>query len=121
LGRIVELIERDRLKPEETAYYRIPEGWDQQILKREDLEQLIKSHEEQDEGKKPSGRLAWAYRDREGILFIIMNTYDLGHYGAYGLAHASADVPESRIKGIVPNCGSATRLKRGWWAYERGD
>ena len=119
--RIIELIERDGIKPNESAYYRIPENWDKNSLTRLDLGQSLKAADSEDEDRVQPGQWAWACRNGEGILVARLGTYDLGHWGGYGLLYASRDISESQAQDWVTNCASVSRLRRGWWAYSRGD
>jgi hypothetical protein len=115
--RIVELIQDDDIKPEVGAIYVVPEGWNRESLTRADQETLLKWH--QDPGKK--GRAVSAWRDKTGALVVTFTTYDLGHMGSHGLLYSSADLTKSQAEDKLTNCGDVTPLKRGWWAFTRGD
>ena len=118
--RVVELIVRDGLKANEEAHYRIPRDWDQQALERVDRETLLKSFDDDD---RLDQRYRWvfAWRDASGALAVPFTTYDWGHAGSHGLLYCSADLTGAQAAAKLPNCGRATLLKRGWWAYARGD
>jgi hypothetical protein len=116
-ARVVELIDKDGLSPNDNAFYRIPLDWDQKTLTRGNPY----ASSELQHARKGTDRWVWAWRESNGTLIVTFTTYDLGHYGAHGLLYASKDLTELEVRNRVSNCGSASQLKRGWWAYVGGD